>query len=225
MVHKQHIAMYSKSEKRSRLIKLIHVARRDLKMADDTYRAILGGLELPASTAELTVPQMEYVLEHLKRCGFKVRSKSKSAARTKTGKPQRSRSMAHEPVDQKVRALWLFLHQLGLVKNPSEAALAAYVKRIAKVDALQWADGKTTLALIETMKKWAMRILPERVDEMAQQLSDRIIAGALKVPTNELGKLWHVVHIARARQTFDPMRAAYDALKVLSTSTGDYHEI
>ena len=121
---------------RQRLIRLIHVAKRDLSMDDDTYRAILQRIGKKASSADLTIPELEKVLEHLKRSGFKVRSKAKPAQ----AKP--SRPLAQDGESKKIRALWLFLHELGAVKNPSEEALATYVKRIAGVDALQWISGE-----------------------------------------------------------------------------------
>jgi hypothetical protein len=64
----------------------------------------------------------------------------------------------------KVRALWLLLHALGQVENPSEADLAAYVKRIACVDDMNWARSLAMHRLIEIMKKRAMRVLPGIVD-------------------------------------------------------------
>ena len=68
-----------------------------------------------------------------------------------------------------MRALWLFLHVLGEVRDPSEKALAAYVKRIAKVDDLRWATGDAVTALIETMTKWALRrALPATVAALRQ---------------------------------------------------------
>ena len=117
---------------RQRLIRLIHVAKRDLSMDDDTYRAILLRIGKKASSADLTIPELEKVLEHLKRSGFKVRSKAKSAQ----AKP--SRPLAQDGESKKIRALWLFLHELGAVKNPSEEALAAYDGLLAlKADAPQ----------------------------------------------------------------------------------------
>lgn len=74
---------------RQRLIRLIHVAKRDLSMDDDTYRAILQRIGKKASSADLTIPELEKVLEHLKRSGFKVRSKSKSAPKPERAKPSR----------------------------------------------------------------------------------------------------------------------------------------
>ena len=94
---------------RQRLIRLIHVAKRDLSMDDDTYRAILLRFGKKASSADLTIPELEKVLEHLKRSGFKVRSKAKPAQ----AKP--SRPLAQDGESKKIRALWLFLHELGAV--------------------------------------------------------------------------------------------------------------
>lgn len=185
---------------RQRLIRLIHVAKRDLSMDDDTYRAILQRIGKKASSADLTIPELEKVLEHLKRSGFKVRSKAKPAQ----AKP--SRPLAQDGESKKIRALWLFLHELGAVKNPSEEALATYVKRIAGVDALQWISGEQAERLIETMKKWAMRFLPQAVQALVPQV------GALQLSDLERGQLNAVLNKAFARQTFDPMHSAWESL-------------
>ena len=189
---------------RQRLIRLIHVAKRDLSMDDDTYRAILQRIGKKASSTDLTIPELEKVLEYLKRSGFKVRSKSKSAPKPAQEKP--SRPLAQDLESKKIRALWLFLHELGAVKNPSEEALAAYVKRIAGVDALQWISGEQAERLIETMKKWAMRFLPQAVKALVPQV------GALQLSDLERGQLNAVLNKAFARQTFDPMHSAWESL-------------
>ncbi len=191
---------------RQRLIRLIHVAKRDLSMDDDTYRAILLRIGKKASSADLTIPELEKVLEHLKRSGFKVRSKSKAAPKQKPEQAKPSRPLAQDLESKKIRALWLFLHELGAVKNPSEEALAAYVKRIAGVDALQWISGEQAERLIETMKKWAMRFLPQAVKELAPQV------GTLPLSDVERGQLNAVLNKAFSRLTFDPMHSAWESL-------------
>jgi phage gp16-like protein len=199
--------MYQPStDNRQRLIRLIHVAKRDLQMDDDSYRAVLAKVAKKTSAADLTIPELERTLEHLKLCGFKVRSKSKSANPSKPAKAKPSRPMAHGPEAKKIRALWLFLYELGAVKNPSEEALAAYVKRIAGVDALQWINGAQAEHLIETMKKWAMRFLPQSVKELALQVS------ALPLSDLERGQLNAVLNKALSRLTFDPMHSAWESL-------------
>lgn len=194
---------------RQRLIRLIHVGKRELGLDDEIYRALLMGSVQKDSTSAMSVPELERVLERMKRSGFKVRVKSaRPPAQSRPGRP-----LAQYPEARKVRALWLFLHQLGAVKNPSEEALAAYVKRIAKVDALQWTNGDQTEALIETLKKWAMRYLPGQVREMAQTLSEAIKTGSVTLSDEELTGLRSTVGLAQTRQTFDPMQTAWDALK------------
>ena len=197
----------AQSARRQSLIRLIHVAKRDLQMAEDTYRDLLQRIGNASSSSELSDSKLEKVLEHMKRAGFKVRSKRAAAPEKRP-----SRSLAHDPESKKIRALWLFLHQLGAVKNPSEEALAAYVKRIAGVDALQWASSAQAERLIETMKKWAMRFLPAAVEQLAKGVAEAANSGALQLDDMTLAGLNSCIHTAQSRGTYDPMLDAWEAL-------------
>lgn len=138
------------SDQRARLIKLIHVARRELGMQDDDYRAMLANipqLEGATSSAKLPIPKLKLVLETLKAKGFKVVPKAK--------KPQGK--LADDPQSKLIRHLWLSLHTAGKVRDPSEPALAKYVARLTKVDQLQWLDGKQAAVVIESLKSWLER--------------------------------------------------------------------
>lgn len=197
---------------RQGLIRLIHVAKRDLQLDDDTYRAILQRVAGKESSSDLNISELEKVLEHMKRSGFKVRSKGKAPRTAKQAKAKPSRPLAQDAESRKVRALWLFLHQLDVVKNPSEEALAAYVKRIAGVDALQWINGEQAERLIETMKKWAMRFLPARVKALAERAAKEINAGRIVLTPEELAGLQGCIGTAQERQTYDPMYWAWESL-------------
>ena len=162
---------------RNSRIKLVHVARRELGLDEPTYRAVLlaqGGGE---SLSAMPNGQIDKVLDYFKAQGFKVR------------KSRTDRKQATGPDAKKVRALWLFLHELGAVRDPSEAALTAYVARVAKVGDLRWMHGARNYKsaagpqsrdraeiAIETLKKWAMRLLPAAVSQLkaeVQQLQQR----------------------------------------------------
>lgn len=149
---------------RARYIKLIHVARRDLERAgrldEPGYRDILRAASNGRhdSTASMSYTQLKAAFERFQQAGFQSRSAAGQ------------RRQAVTPDASKIRALWLFLHVLGAVKDPSEKALAAYVKRIAKVDDLHWASGRAVDTLIETLKKWAMRSLPAAVAALRQEV-------------------------------------------------------
>jgi phage gp16-like protein len=132
------------------LIKLIHVARRELRMDDDTYRLMLAGmkgLDSATSTADLSVPNLLRVLEQLKQKGFKPRP-------NKAGK----RPRANDEQSKKIRSLWLALHDLGAVRDPSEEALTNFVKSMTKVSALQWLSVPQASRVIENLKQWQHRV-------------------------------------------------------------------
>ncbi len=196
---------------RQRLIRLIHVAKRDLNLDDETYRTILQRFGKKTSSADLTVPELDKVLEHLKRSGFKVRSKARPAAEKRPAQAKPSRPLAQDAESKKIRALWLFMHQLGVVKNPSEEALASYVKRIVGVDALQWISGDQAETLIETLKKWAMRFLPGVVKKLADEVRER----GIRLTEEECINLNGVLGRAFERRTFDPMYWAWEALTLV----------
>ena len=140
---------------RLRLIKLIHVARRELCMDDDTYRLMLAGmkgLDGATSTADLSVPNLLRVLEQLKQKGFKVRP-------NKAGK----RPLADDDQSKKIRSLWLALHDLGEVRDSSEAALAKFVLSMTRVSALQWLSTAQASRVIENLKQWQYRVTNKEV--------------------------------------------------------------
>ncbi|PTT02740.1 gp16 family protein [Pseudomonas sp. HMWF006] len=132
------------------LIKLIHVARRELRMDDDTFRLMLAGmtgLDGATSSADLSVPNLNRVLEQLKLRGFKVRPKKA---------PQRPK--AADGQSRKIRSMWLTLHGLGAVRDPSEEALAKFVMNMTGVAALQWLKASQASRVIENLKQWQQRI-------------------------------------------------------------------
>lgn len=75
----------------------------------------------------------------------------------RVGKKNSTRTMDMSPGAKKIRALWLDLHQRGVVRNPAESALIAYVKRQTGVAALQWLNDTQTARVIESLKAWLQR--------------------------------------------------------------------
>lgn len=181
---------------RARLIRLIHVAKRELALDDDAYRDVLQSVTGKRSASDLDASALDRVLQHLKRCGFKVRLQARP-----------SRPLDLHAESRKIRALWLMLHDLRAIQNPSEEALAAYVKRMTGVDALQWTSGRQTERVIESMKKWALRFLPAAIKTATAHLA----ADQLDQDTRR--RLEAVLSKAFERGTFDPMMEAWDQVK------------
>jgi len=193
----------SRDAERLRLIRLVHIARRDLAMAEDDYRQALrtASKGRTDSSGKMTVLELEKAMTHFKRCGFKVKSTKKPGKM-----PDSDRKKAADPEAKKIRAIWLMLHELGAVQNPSEAALAAYVRRIGKVDDLHWLHGKKVERVIETLKKWALRHLPSAIEKRLVEVR------SLPLDPADVGMLNERLNLAFTRGTYDPMQGAWEAL-------------
>lgn len=144
----QYPAKFKADALKRREIQLIHVARQKVGMDEDTYRALLHDRFGLSSSTDMDWRQRKQLLDHFKTLGFKVVPSKK--------RPQ-SRPLADDLQSTKIRELWLTLHTNGKVRNPDESALAAFVKRQTKVDALQWLTTKQASAVIEELKKWLAR--------------------------------------------------------------------
>lgn len=146
-----------KQDERNRLIKLIHVGRRELGMDDESYRAMLSNiprLEGATSSKDLSVPNLKVVLEVLKSKGFKVVPNPKKATKTT---PKTVKKMADDAQSKLIRHLWLELHNKGAVRDPSETALTRFVANRVQVEALQWLSTAQASRVIEHLKKWLKR--------------------------------------------------------------------
>ncbi|MBF0309491.1 MAG: regulatory protein GemA [Magnetococcales bacterium] len=133
---------------RNRLIRLIHVAKRELGLDDATYREALFNNTGKRSTSEMSVEQMERVIGHFKNRGFTVVGKQPSP-------PQPA-----DPQTGKIWALWREMHRLGIVHNPDEAALNAFIKRETRVEHIKWLDVSQKSHVIERLKAWKERAKP-----------------------------------------------------------------
>lgn len=130
----------------------IHIARKELAMEDEDYRALLQRVAGVASSRDLDAGGLDRVLAELRRLGFKPKPGAQAG---KAGQPPRK--LADDAQSRMMRGLWIELHDLGYVRDPSEAALAAFCKRQTKVEALQWLSGEQAEKLIEELKKWRDR--------------------------------------------------------------------
>lgn len=105
-----------------KLIQLIHIAKSQLHMDDDTYQAMLKANTGKDSTKAMTHAELQTVFDDLKKKGFKTTPPI--ARQNKSGDLRQ----ANDDQSKLIRHLWLSLHDLGEVRDPSEKALANYVR-------------------------------------------------------------------------------------------------
>lgn len=134
---------------KNQLIKLIHIAKRDLQLDDDTYRQLLITVTSKSSTRDMVVPQLDTVLNAMKKRGFKIKAAKKASS---------TRPLDDSPQSRKIRSLWLEMADAGIIRDRSEVALARWVKRETGVDSLQWLNSEQASVIIEKLKQWQRRV-------------------------------------------------------------------
>ncbi|EOG3201313.1 gp16 family protein [Salmonella enterica] len=139
---------------RASLITLIHVARRELRLDEDTYKDALRTATGKTSCRDMTQAELSRVLAAFGKRGFKVRSK-----------PQ-NRALKPATVTAKIRVIWRLMCAQGFLGSDSEAALNAWVRKQTAsanggegVANYQWLERESALAsdVLERLKRWHRR--------------------------------------------------------------------
>lgn len=119
-------------------LKLLHIEEEDGR---DLYERMTGKRSLRAMTDE----EQGKVVAELRRLGFKPRS----------GGSQTALNGRYAPI---MRALWLSAYNLGVVKNPDDHALIAFVFRQTQIEHLAWVrDAESSSKAIDGLKAWMRR--------------------------------------------------------------------
>jgi hypothetical protein len=123
----------------------IHVARKQLGLDEDTYRAVALRVTGKSSSKDMSEGERGKLLEELRRQGFRPVKKGLSKG-------------LEGPFAAKLQAHWIGLWNLGEVADRSDAALLAFVKRQTNIDHTRFLiDGEEAAKVIEALKAWAAR--------------------------------------------------------------------
>ena len=149
------------TDNRKNYYTLLQVGKAQLGWDDEFYYGIWlpmqGATTCPKkrsySATTMSIAQLSTAVEEMKRLGFKVKHRQDTSRR----------KLAEDAQSKKIRALWLEMHNQGIVRDPSEASLNAYVKRLTGVEALQWLSTEQASGVIEALKKWRRRCSNEPV--------------------------------------------------------------
>lgn len=128
------------------LIAKVLVAKKQLDLGDDEYRALLEAETGLRSCSGMSQAQLASVLAALERAGFKPRSTARKGA-------------PRPPHVRLVYALWGELQTLGAVtRGPKGApALRAFVHRQAQVAAPEFLTAQQAHSVVEALKSWIKR--------------------------------------------------------------------
>lgn len=123
----------------------IHVAKKQLGLDDDTYRAVLVRVTGKESTKAMSEAERQRVVEELRRRGF-----------TKALSGPRKRLQGR--FAKKLQALWIAGWNLGVVADREDSALIAFVKRQTGIDHVRFVrDPEDADKAIQALKAWLAR--------------------------------------------------------------------
>jgi len=132
-------------------IAIINIARQQLDLDEDTYRALLVRVTGKASLRQMSERERIDVVDELKRKGFRVR-KSRKALPPST-----------KPYVRLIHALWASCARYGVIETGSREALRAFCKRFVAhgIDAVAVDPDMLSYAqatpIIEALKKMEAR--------------------------------------------------------------------
>lgn len=143
-------ATFNASDQRRRsLLAKVHIAKNQLRLSDDDYVAILIDVVGQDSAGKCSQAQLERLVRAFEAKGFKATARAPS----RRGNP----AIADHPAARKARAMWISLHLLKAIADPSERALEAFARRQLGCDKLQWANQSLVYRLVEALKSIAER--------------------------------------------------------------------
>jgi len=132
----------------------LHKAAKDCGHGDETRRDVIERVTGKRSAAQLSVAQLDQVVNHYKReLGWQERGKK----RRQGGGKRRGGGLAPGEVQAKARALWLSLYHLGEVQEPGEQALDTFARRQLGYDSLRFLPAAEASAVVDALKAWCRR--------------------------------------------------------------------
>ena len=131
----------------------IHVAKKNLALDDETYRAIIKRITRgrTGSSGEMKASERAELLDEFRRKGFQ---RPAAAEQARGGKSIGIEEGQH----RKIVAMWIELAKAGVVKDSSDRALNHFVTRVTRVSHLKWLRAREANKVIEALKAMKKRV-------------------------------------------------------------------
>lgn len=145
------------SDARRRLLARVHIAKKEMGLTDELYRASVGAVvEGKDSAKDLTMGELNKLLKHFESRGWSPKRKARS--KNTPGKKRKGfRTPSSRPMVRKIYVLWSILHKNGVysAKRPD-----GFVKRMTKnhtrpdgIANTEWLEDDDAYLVIEALKK------------------------------------------------------------------------
>ena len=126
---------------RRALLSRVHIARKELALAEDSYRAVLHRVTGHDSAAACTEAQLRAAIAEFGRLGWQ---------------PKTKRPLSKKPHVRFIWALWGDLRPK--LRDGSAQAVRSFVQRQTGVTDPEWLDAPAAKKVIEALKAWQRRV-------------------------------------------------------------------
>lgn len=176
---------------------LINIARTQLGMDDDSYRAMVIRINGGKGTSlkDCNMAELNLILKELKEKGFKVKPNNKNGFKSQRVKPAKTTKDGHPlPADirDKMLSLWIEMHQQGIIRDGSDAGLTAYCRNRSGKDHWHWITEYEAIDMIEGLKTWQSR-------ELLNRLLKKLTENGANISKDELDE---IADIKRAKTRY-----------------------
>lgn len=128
---------------RSKIIQLIHIAKSQIGLSDEDYRAVLESTANKSSCSEMSVFELNEVLKAMKKLGFRVK-------KMETREEEIGWDTSRAQMDY-IRGMWELV-----ARDKSERALYRFIKRITDADHPRFMGAVEAQKVILALRKMVM---------------------------------------------------------------------
>ena len=125
---------------RSKIIQLIHIAKSQIGLSDEDYRAVLESTAKKISCSEMTLFELNEVLKAMKKLGFKVK-------KLETREEEIGWDASKAQMDY-IKGMWE-----RVAHDKSDRALYKFIKRITGADHPRFMTAKDSQKVIIALRK------------------------------------------------------------------------
>lgn len=125
---------------RSKIIQLIHIAKSQIGLSDEDYRAVLESTTKKTSCSEMTLFELNEVLKAMKKLGFKVK-------KLETREEEIGWDASKAQMDY-IKGMWE-----RVARDKSDRALYKFIKRITGADHPRFMTAKDSQKVIIALRK------------------------------------------------------------------------
>ncbi|MEI6897868.1 MAG: regulatory protein GemA [Psychromonas sp.] len=147
----------------------INIAKTQLGMDEDVYRAVLKDVTGKTSLTKMNFAELMMVVHGMEQRGFKAKKPANKNGKRYSA-PSGQTAFSRKPQD-KIIAIWITMHRQGFIEDGSETALDKFINNQTQrsgmfaVTSLRFLSPPQASKVMEVLKKWHIRVIKKTLKQ------------------------------------------------------------